>query len=126
MRDFYRAYVEHSEVLAEAMSIGWTQNVVILEAELTLQDKLWYIRAVRQSGWFKLKLAERIGSSAHREIALDLTAEVCYTKKNSVTECVNDDKDPLCVPRQYMPQPDGRVYNERLGAASRTGGAVPH
>ena len=41
MRDFYRVYATAPEVLAEAMSIGWTQNVVILEAELTLQDKLW-------------------------------------------------------------------------------------
>ena len=64
MRDFYRAYVEHPEVLAEAMSVGWTQNVVILEAELTLQDKLWYIRAVRRFGWSKVTLAEKIASAA--------------------------------------------------------------
>lgn len=83
------------------MSIGWTQNVVILEAELTLQDKLWYIRAVRRFGWSKATLVEKIASAAHLEIVLDLEAEVCYTEKNSATECVNDDEDPLCVPRQY-------------------------
>ena len=40
MRDFYRAYQDAPEVLAEAMTIGWTQNVVILEAELTLQEQI--------------------------------------------------------------------------------------
>ena len=57
MRDFYRTYGDAPEVMAEAMAIGWTQNVVILEAELTVQEKAWYIRAVRQFGWSKLKLA---------------------------------------------------------------------
>ena len=44
MREFYRAYEAAPEILAEAMTIGWTQNVVILEAYLTLQEKSWYIR----------------------------------------------------------------------------------
>ncbi len=48
MREFYRTYKDAPEVLAEAMTIGWTQNVVILEAELTLQERAWYIRAARQ------------------------------------------------------------------------------
>ena len=36
MREFYRTYESVPEVLAEAMTIGWTQNVVILEAELSI------------------------------------------------------------------------------------------
>ena len=67
MRDFYRAYAATPEVLAEAMTIGWTQNVVILEAELTFQERAWYIRAVRQFGWTKLTLAEQITSAAHKK-----------------------------------------------------------
>ena len=50
MRNFYRTYANSPEVLHEAMSIGWTQNVVILEAELTLQERAWYIRVIRQFG----------------------------------------------------------------------------
>ena len=126
MRDFYRVYATAPEVLHEAMSIGWTQNVVILEAELTLQDKLWYIRAVRRFGWSKVTLAEKIASAAHLEIALDLESEVCYTEKNSATECVNDDKDPLCVPWEHLPEPHGRIRDEGLGAAGRTGIPIPH
>ena len=45
MREFYRAYENAPEVLAEAMTIGWTQNVVILEAELSLRERTWYIQA---------------------------------------------------------------------------------
>lgn len=126
MRDFYRVYATAPEVLHKAMSIGWTQNVAILEAELTLQDKLWYIRAVRRFGWSKVTLAEKIASAAHLEIALDLEAEVCYTEKNSTTECVNDDKDPLCVPREHLSESHGRIRDEGLGSAGRTGSPIPH
>ncbi|MDE6588908.1 MAG: hypothetical protein K2K53_00895, partial [Oscillospiraceae bacterium] len=92
MRDFYRAYESDPKVMVEAMTIGWTQNIVILEAGLTLQEKAWYIRAVRQLGWSKLKLSEQIASAAHLDIPLDLEPEVCYTEKNNVSECANDDK----------------------------------
>ena len=44
MRAFYRTYKAVPEVLSQAMSIGWTQNVVILETELSLQERAWYIR----------------------------------------------------------------------------------
>ena len=105
MRDFYHAYEDAPEVMAEAMTIGWTQNVVILEAELTLQENAWYIRAVRQFGWSKLKLAERITASAHLEMGLDVAAEVCYTEENSVMERVNDDEHPFYLPRQDVRNP---------------------
>ena len=39
MRNFYRTYKDIPEMMSEAMSIGWTQNTVILEAKLTLQKK---------------------------------------------------------------------------------------
>lgn len=47
MRDFYRAYEDAPEALAEAMTIGWTQNVAILEGCESLEERVWYIRAVR-------------------------------------------------------------------------------
>ena len=87
MRDFYRTYESAPEVMAEAMTIGWTQNMVIMEAELTLQEKAWYIRAVRQFGWSKLELAKQIAASAHLEKSLDLRPEVCYTEENSDPSC---------------------------------------
>ena len=50
MRDFYRTYESDPKVMADTMTISWTQNIVILEAELTFQEKSWYICAVRQLG----------------------------------------------------------------------------
>ena len=40
MREFFRTYENAPEVLTEAMALGWTQNVVILEAELTVQERM--------------------------------------------------------------------------------------
>ena len=76
MREFYRAYESVPEVLAQAMTIGWTQNVVILEAELTLQARAWYVRAAGQFGWTKLELQSKIAAKIHLEIVLDSADEV--------------------------------------------------
>ena len=81
MRNFYRTYESAPEIMTDAMTIGWTQKVVIMEADLTLQEKTWYIQAVRQFGWPKLELAEQIASAAHLERPLDLPEKVCYTGK---------------------------------------------
>ena len=60
MREFYRMYKNDPDIMREAMEIGWTQNVVILEADLTLAECEWYIRAARRFDWSKLVLAEKI------------------------------------------------------------------
>jgi len=86
MREFFRTYENAPEVLAEAMTIGWMQNVVILEAELTLQERAWYIRAARQFGWSKLELQRNIQANAHLETALDFADDLCYTVANTAGE----------------------------------------
>ncbi|WP_300821070.1 DUF1016 N-terminal domain-containing protein [uncultured Oscillibacter sp.] len=106
MREFYRTYENVPEVLAEAMIIGWTQNVVILEAELSLKERTWYIRAARRFRWTKLELQRKIAAKIHLEIVLDSVNEICYTEeKNTSMECGADDKNPVCVPRQYTSCP---------------------
>ena len=75
MREFYRTYESAPEVLGEAMTIGWTQNVVILEAELSTQERAWYIKAAGQFGWSKLELAGNIRERTHESMALDNTAD---------------------------------------------------
>ena len=106
MREFYRTYESAPEVLADAMTIGWTQNMVILEAELTLQEQAWYIHAVQRFGWSKLELQRKIAAGAHLEIALDFTGKMCYTEeKNSVMERTANDENPLYLPRQYTSCP---------------------
>lgn len=82
MRDFCSAYEDAPEMMAEAMAIGWTQNAVILEAELALQEKAWYIRAVRQFGWSKLELSRKIQEHTHEAIALDSTEGLCYSNSS--------------------------------------------
>lgn len=85
MRNFYRAYESSPEVLAQAVEIGWTQSVVILEAQLNVQERVWYIRAVRWFGWSKAELQRQIEAGAHKENVLDFEDEVCYTEEKSMS-----------------------------------------
>lgn len=88
MREFYRAYENAPEVLAQALTIGWTQNTVILEADLSLQERAWYIRAAGQFGWSKLELQKKIAVNVHQEIVLGFSEEACYTEENAASmEC---------------------------------------
>ena len=80
MRDFYRLYEGTPELLDQAMQIGWTQNVVILEADLNTAERCWYLCAVRQWGWSKAELQRKIESQAHQEAYLDESKDQCYTE----------------------------------------------
>lgn len=73
MRDFYRIYEGHPEVFKQAMEVGWTQNIVILEADLDMEGRSWYLRAVRQFGWSKAELTEQIAANAHLQRANEET-----------------------------------------------------
>ena len=44
MRDFYKTYENDQKLLRLAMKIGWTLNVVIMEAELTSEARKWYLK----------------------------------------------------------------------------------
>ena len=106
MREFYRAYESVPEVLAQAMTIGWTQNVVILEAKLSLKERAWYIQAAHQFRWTKLELQRKITAKIHLEIVLDSVDEICYTEeKNTSMECGADEKNPVRVPWEYTSCP---------------------
>lgn len=83
MRDFYRVYEENPELLDLAMEIGWTQNVVILEADLNTEEQRWYLCAVKQFGWTKADLQQKIESQAHQEAYLDVVDNRCYTECES-------------------------------------------
>ncbi len=70
MREFFRAYADSPEVLEQAMEIGWTQNVVILESCQTLEERLWYIQAVRRHNWTKAELTEQIHNETYQKRVL--------------------------------------------------------
>ena len=56
MRAFYAAYEESPEIMQLAMSLGWTQNVAILERCGSNEERMCYIQAALHFGWKKGKL----------------------------------------------------------------------
>ena len=121
MRVFYATYEESPEITRLAMSLGWTQNVAILERCSSNEERAWYIRAVLRFGWKKAKLLEAIESQAWLHSSLDEQALSCYTEEKEVTQEKTCNEDTLCVPREHLPQPDGRVRDEGLGEESWAG-----
>ena len=83
MRDFYRTYENDQRLLRLAMEIGWTLNVVIMEAELTREIRKWYLEQARERQWSKAVLLEKLASAAHLEKLLDADADTCYTGKKA-------------------------------------------
>ena len=81
MRDFYRAYEDQPALLSLALQIGWTQNVVIMEADLSMEQLKWYLKAEIQFGWSKAELTEKLTSNAHEVIVLAPDDEACYIEK---------------------------------------------
>lgn len=79
MRDFYRIYENDPQLLSLALQLGWTQNVVILEADLSMELRGWYLKAVKRFGWSKNELIAKIASSAYGEIVLTIDEKLCYT-----------------------------------------------
>lgn len=77
MRDFYRTYENYPALLSRAMKLGWIQNVVIMEADLTMELREWYMKAAKQYGWSKTELIANIATNAHESIALAIE-EVRY------------------------------------------------
>lgn len=78
MRDFYHVYEGYPDLLTEALKIGWTQNVVIMEAGLTMEVQGWYLKATKQFGWTKMELIGKIETNAHEKIVFAIDEEVCY------------------------------------------------
>jgi len=60
MRDFYKLYGDDANLIDLAMQVGWTQNIVILEADLTMDERAWYLKASARFGWSKSELINQI------------------------------------------------------------------
>jgi len=71
MRGFYTLYVGNADILNLAMQVGWTQNIVILEAVLTMDERAWYLRATVQFSWSKSELTSQINASTYLTLNLD-------------------------------------------------------
>ena len=104
MRTFYAAYEESPEIMRQAMRLGWTRNVAILEGCSSNEERAWYIRAVLHFGWKKAKLLAAIESQVWLHSSLDEQAVSCYTGEKEITqESESDEEDTLCVSRQDFP-----------------------
>lgn len=77
MRDFYRTYEDQPALLSLALQLGWTQNVIILEADLSVELREWYLKAAKQFGWSKIELIANIADNAHENIVLAVEEERC-------------------------------------------------
>ena len=95
MRDFYKVYENDEPLLRLAMKIGWTLNVIIMEAELTRDARHWYLRKANAGGLSKAELLEMIESAAHLEKSLDAAPDTCYTDKKAERFCAAAGTLPL-------------------------------
>ena len=126
MRAFYAAYGASPEIMRQAMSLGWTQNVAILERCSSNEERAWYIQAVLRFGWKKSKLLEAIESQAWLHSSLDEHAVSCYTEEKQSQESKCDEEYTFCVSRQHLPQSDGRIRDEGFGQEGWVGVAIPY
>ena len=86
MRAFYATYEESPEIMQQAMRLGWTRNVAILERCGSNEERAWYIRAVLHFGWKKAKLLAAIESQVWLHSSLDEQAVSCYTGEKEITQ----------------------------------------
>ena len=83
MRDFYKTYENGQTLLRLAMKIGWTLNVVIMEAELTKEQRISCLQRVVSEKLSKKKLLEIILNGVFAEESIDAPDEICYNITNA-------------------------------------------
>ena len=83
MRDFYRTYENDQTLLRLAMKIGWTLNVVIMEADLIKEQRISCLQRVVSEKLSKKKLLEIILNGVFAEESIDAPDEICYNITNA-------------------------------------------
>ena len=101
MREFFRTYESNETLMAEAMKIGWTQNVLIIERCADDAERQWYLRAVVRFGWSKLELATKLDDEAHLKISFNPQEEVCYTA-NGAADAELSHKFAAVLPDEFQ------------------------
>ena len=82
MRNFWQLYSSMPELLGEALCLNWTQNVVIMEAELTAEERYWYIQQAAAQNLSKTELLRTITDPAYLESVLDEKVDAWYNEDN--------------------------------------------
>ena len=83
MRDFYKAYENDQTLLRLAKKIGWTLNVVIMEADLIKEQRISCLQRVVSEKLSKKKLLEIILNGVFAEESIDAPDEICYNITNA-------------------------------------------
>lgn len=107
MRDFYRTYEGHPSLLSRAIKLGWTLNVVIMEADLIIELREWYMKAVEQFGWSKSELIASIAAKVHESTILSIDKKMCSALENDSVVDANIEskylrKSPVCRLRGFV------------------------
>ena len=71
MRSFYLAYGNTPALLEKALKLAWTQNVTLLEACETAEERVWYLNAALAYGCGKAELLQQIQNGVWRIHGLD-------------------------------------------------------
>ncbi len=100
MRDFYRTYENHPALLTLALQIGWTQNVVIMESDLSMEIREWYLRAAKQFDWSKAELIENIADNAHEKTVLAIEDDVCHSEKQENNMTADNTHKPFSIGKE--------------------------
>ena len=88
------------------MRLNWTQNVVIMEAGLTMAERRWHIRKAAESGLSKKELLRMSERAEHSEIALGENEDTCYTvEKDEFSEKNRYEEYPVYLPWEYPKKP---------------------
>lgn len=117
MRDFYRTYENHPVQLEFALQIGWTQNVIIMEADLSMELREWYLRAAKQFDWSKMELVEEIAANAHEKIVLAIEDDLCYSEERKNEASANNAHEAFGVvtKKRYL------IHRYKCQCSSREG-----
>ena len=105
MRDFWQLYSGTPELLGEALCLNWTQNVVIMEAELTAEERCWYIRKAAAQNLSKSELLQMITDSAYLESVLDEKVDAWYNEDNDeISERTQYEENSVYLPWKDFPE----------------------
>lgn len=127
MRNFWQLYSSMPELLGEALCLNWTQNVVIMEAELTAEEHCWYIRQATAQKLSKSELLRMIEDFAHLESVLDEKVDAWYNEDNDEnSERTQYEENSVYLPWKYLPKPDGRICYEGPGTEGWAGITVSY
>ena len=126
MRDFFRTYETTPDILNEALLIGWTQNVVIMEADLSMDQRHWYLRAALQFGWSKVELMRQIGASAHEKMSLDILSDACYNDGDKQEQANSIREDHFGELHHSAQVSSGHIRNNNSGENNCDGEFAQH